>query len=533
MEEKLNASYARKSKERYWTPSLYQNISPSQDVHYQSFFNLIPPSGTRESFLYGVFKKSFDAFERYFDAKIKIKMPLPVLAQENFDCDPELLPLIRFASQLHKEDILEKIEEAPNLNDEPPLFRFRGVLTQNPKSSVRFSAGHSLFSRRDALAGALGETVERYCFREFSPHQSELLLAPYTKIKQRALDPSTVAGIDPALRLKNIDPRIRPFDEHSVFTWIQGHSLTQKKEIWFPVHLMTVNPSFQEELQRKNEPFLRFAISTGFAAGQTSEEAIYRGICEVIERDAYMITYLNRLSPPQIDINDFKRPELTDIKEKCERYGLTLHLLRLPTDIPCHVILAFISSKDKQPPYFSIGMKADLDLENAVEGAIRESLNQRINYRFKLGSLDRSQIPAPHEVAKINQFERVDIWQTQSEFLPRIEFLTKGVHQDFDTLPHYLKSDSSPAEKIAFLTEFFKENKMEVIYKENTTPNLVKIYNHELWAARSFCVFIPQLQPLHLKESIPYFSGERIKKIPRKLGYDVDDLINTFPHPFP
>ena len=116
MEEKSDSSYTRKSKERYWTPNMYQNPSFSQDIQYQSFFDLIPPSGIRESFLYGVFKKSFDAFERYFDAKIKITMPLPAMAQKDFGYDQELIPLIRFASRLYQENILEAIEEAPNLN---------------------------------------------------------------------------------------------------------------------------------------------------------------------------------------------------------------------------------------------------------------------------------------------------------------------------------------------------------------------------------------------------------------------------------
>ena len=42
---------------------------------------------------------------------------------------------------------------------------------------------------------------------------------------------------------------------------------------------------------------LRWAVTTGLATGQSLEEAIAKGILEVVERDAFMISYLNRLSP--------------------------------------------------------------------------------------------------------------------------------------------------------------------------------------------------------------------------------------------
>ncbi len=133
----------------------------------------------------------------------------------------------------------------------------------------------------------VGEGLERFCLCVY--REKHFLLSTFDKISQKALSPLSFAGISPSQRQAN--PRLK-IDEKSVFRWVEGFSLYDKKKVFIPAQLVYVGYKYHPQ-----EPMIREQISTGAAAADSFKGALYKGICEAVERDAFMITYFNKLSP--------------------------------------------------------------------------------------------------------------------------------------------------------------------------------------------------------------------------------------------
>lgn len=509
--------------------TLSKNLKMYVGMEHKSFLRFFPVVSKKDVLLYKIYLSLFNFFEHYFDVHIYIQPP-PSLK----NIKPELWNLMYYASKLKEEGILSHVHRLTGFYDEPSLFRYKSVIAGEDDDSFH-GVGHSLFSEEKALLTSLGEVVERYCFRNFSPAPSQIKNSSYKEIKDDALDPFSFSGTSEEFRRKSVSSRLQPFTDEDVFRWVKGYSLTQNKKIWIPWQPISTHPSINKMLLEKKEPIIRLPISTGSAAGEKKEDAIYRGICEIIERDSFMITYLNTLSPYKIKSSDFKNKEIISIRKQLDKYGLDFHIMYLPTDTPCHVVMAVLVPRNKDindRPHFSIGMKSDFNLDTAVIGATSEALNARIAIRGMLKDVDLNSGPEPDDKEAIGQLDRLYMWHTRPELFSKIEFLWKGKYINFKDIPSF-PFTASYEDKVKIFVNHFKKQNYEVAYVENSTPAVRKISKKNKYSFRSFFVIIPKMQPMHLFELMPYFSGERIKSVPKKLNYKVDDSINTFPHPFP
>jgi ribosomal protein S12 methylthiotransferase accessory factor len=68
-----------------------------------------------------------------------------------------------------------------------------------------------------------------------------------------------------------------------------------------PACLMSL--PYSAPFREQGEQTIGPSISTGQAAAASTEAALLGGLCEVIERDAFSIAWLNRLSMPEVQID--------------------------------------------------------------------------------------------------------------------------------------------------------------------------------------------------------------------------------------
>lgn len=108
--------------------------------------------------------------------------------------------------------------------------------------------------------------------------------------------------------------------------------------------------------------------SNGCAAGETLEAAIYRGLLEVIERDALAIWWSNRLSLPGLKFGD--QTILCSINASLAREGRSFTLLTLTHDIGIPVVAALTA--DLKGGHIYIGAAADICQRRAAERAACE-----------------------------------------------------------------------------------------------------------------------------------------------------------------
>ena len=270
------------------------------------------------------------------------------------------------------------------------------------------------------------------------------------------------------------------------------------------------------------EPLIRPLVTTGLATHVTDEEAILGGALEVIERDAYMIMWLNQLTLPRIDVHALAEthPELQALLKQLKQYRLSIDIVRLVTDAPVHAVCAIVTDSEKNDVPLVIGMSAHRRCDDATAHAIAECLRIRKNIRqYWLPKLKPQDVVAN----KITHLERCVYWLTP-ERVQRLSFLTKGTIETHVDAPW---ENDTPQEHLARIVEWCRNAGYEFlsvnmgISKKN--PTVLKVHN----------VVIPELQPMHLSEQYRCIGGSRIAEIPRKFGYTARvQLFIDEPHPF-
>lgn len=464
-------------------------------------------------------QSGLNLLEKYFGTSILLEIP-----DHLQNVEPEMLPAINTAYDLKRLGLIKEIKESPKFPDEP-FVHIVSAIGAN-------SGGADFFSREKSYWKALGETVERYLWRnsDFFYRQT-LEKKSYSEIKNEAVDIFELAGFLNEQK-KNID--VLKFDEKTVFGWIPARSIASGKKIWCPAQLAS-SKYFRENVktaegENRNEPMLRWSVTTGIATGQSLEEALAKGILEVVERDAFMISYLNKLSPPIADLDNLAEQDsdLEKILKNFRRYNLEAHLLQLPTDFPTHAYLAIVIDRTGLGPALSAGASADFDLKTCLLDGLSEALNVRLTLKKSF-----REETGPSE--KLDHRGRL-LWWAKGENIPKIDFFLRGKKVKLDLekeksifSEHGEKSSRRKyyAEKLDLLKKYLREKNYEAVYAELTDPDIRKL------GFRSVQVVVPELQPMHLYESIPYFGGKRLKEIPQKFGYKPAEELNIVPHPFP
>ena len=135
-------------------------------------------------------------------------------------------------------------------------------------------------TRVHAKASALMEAIERYS-SFYSTYANSLIQGNYSQLSRsysKVLHPDEV-----------VEPVIQRHDDNSIMDFILGFDIMKNEDVLVPVQLALSR--YTAEPPSVN-PF-PYSHTNGLASGNVLEEAIYHGLCEVIERDAVSIADLS------------------------------------------------------------------------------------------------------------------------------------------------------------------------------------------------------------------------------------------------
>ncbi len=430
--------------------------------------------------------------------------------------EKEIKNLLKFVSK-NRNIPIEKIYREISYNDEPKVYSFTAELRNTAKITDGFSAdkfaGGCSFSKEKALLKTLGEALERYNLSIYK--EENLVWNNYNNLKKEKIDPQTFMFFS-----KN-DFRTKPkfklyTNKNNKLNWIKGFSLTKKKEVFIPAQLVFVPYRFKQK-----ESVIRFPITTGAACYNSLNEAILRGLLEVIERDAFMIYYLNKISPNIIDIENCNDETFKKIAFSIKKYNLELYVLDISTDVPVYSILTIVIDRTGLGPAISLGMKSSLDLKEAIIGAIEELFHSRFWIRDIMSKKELKEYKKiwkrKHYISNLR--DRGILW-AKPKMIDKINFFFEGRKVLIENLiPRKIQNLNS-------LLGWFRKQNIEVVYVDVTIPSIKKEKFNIVK------VLVSYFQPLYLDEKFPYWQGERLKNIPRKLGFNVSGKLNRFPHPF-
>src|SRR5581483_8593241 len=158
--------------------------------------------------------------------------------------------------------------------------------------------GGSGLSLREARAAAIGEAVERYSASVVD--LDACVVATARELGSQAVDPTRFALFSDSQYATPGFPYVR-FDRDMRISWVAGVSLPDRAPAWLPAQLVHL-------AGHENEPRICRTTSSGLACHATEEEATLRALLELLERDAFMITWRARISWPLLD--SFEAPFL-------------------------------------------------------------------------------------------------------------------------------------------------------------------------------------------------------------------------------
>jgi putative methanogenesis marker protein 1 len=239
-----------------------------------------------------------------------------------------------------------------------------------PDQSKTWHTGKG-FTAVQAQVSLTMEGIERYCSEFRDEYRGRLVLDSYNNLKKKGR-----AVLDPAALIL---PQFSPYAPDDVFYWVSGYDLIGREEILTPA--CTVYHPFHLD----DKPVIN-THTDGIASGNTMEEAVFHGLMEVIERDAWSIAKFSGDASDAITIED--RPEnqfLLDIVDKFNRANIEIVAKDITSDIGIPVIAAFSQDLEQESMIPIDGFGAHLDPKVAMARALTEVATTRALFIQKYG----------------------------------------------------------------------------------------------------------------------------------------------------
>lgn len=405
--------------------------------------------------------------------------------------------------------------------DEPKFFQYYAKLNDFPtkqQESHGNASGFSFFSQKLAVLKCLLEALERYALYNFN--KEDIIFSTANKLNKPFLDISTVASFSKKQRKLNSDLTLHLKGPYS---WVIGKKLPTMEDVYIPAQLVYL--SFR---RKQGEGLIRLPISTGAACGTAYSSAIYRGICEIVERDAFMITYLNKLPRSRVPLDKSKNEDIQKIFNIAKSYNLQVYSYDITTDLNIYTFLTVIHDCTGIAASLSTGLKSSLNPTEALLGSIQEAFHPRTWLRREKDKFvgDKSELDKPYELST-----RGILWSSP-DAVEKLSFL---LHSTKETKPIEEFKDESKKTSEENLQKTIKilNNSGYNPYFVDITPNLPNIRKTNI---KVVMTIVPELQPLYLDERYPFLGGDRLYSVPVKLGYlknpSNENTLNKYPHPF-
>jgi len=211
-------------------------------------------------------------------------------------------------------------------------------------------------TRTQARASAMMEAFERYS-AERKP-EDETFTA----------HPEDCDGLDP-------ESLILPgsTDLKSELEWINAENLTGDEEVPVPA-----NAVFHPYNPPEGCMSLFRSNTNGLASGNAREEAIFHGLMEVIERDAWSLFEARRGPKVEVDCSGTDNDIISGLLEKFHAAGVEVTLVDLTADTGVATVAAVADDTVlRDPALLTMGVGTHLDPEIAVIRALTEVAQSR------------------------------------------------------------------------------------------------------------------------------------------------------------
>jgi ribosomal protein S12 methylthiotransferase accessory factor len=422
-----------------------------------------------------------------------------------------------------KVGIIRYVIEAPQEAGAPDFFRcFSLACNTHPFSrQANFArAGGASADRGAALAKAVGEAVERYCaafydldeLPQFSYRDAPFLCAPPEEFALYSPEQYSRPGFD-----------FVPFGPDTPVRWVPAMDPLTGRTWHVPAAMVFVPYTFN--LNAGEMPITQ-PISTGLACHCSPAEAAASAVCEVIERDAFLITWQARLSTPHIRLETLS-PGNLDLIRRFEQAGYSVTLLNITLDLGVPTVLAVARGWAPDVPAITVAASTNLSPEEAVRKSLEE-LEFTRTFCQKIKSRDPHLIPEVDCGNVKEQRDHLNYWCDHAH-AELADFLTASESRvAFPDLESLATGD--PARDLQVLLQRVRALNYRVLLADVTTADVGEL---GLTVIRAI---IPGFHPLVVGHHRRALGGSRLWEVPPKLGYPGINRTsgdNPLPHPYP
>jgi ribosomal protein S12 methylthiotransferase accessory factor len=422
--------------------------------------------------------------------------------------------------------IIESVSVEASNEGEPRVFHAEARLNEKGHGrpmlcdDVGFTTGAGLDPEL-AVSCALGEALERYCYAVHDA--SDVVVATYdelTRSSVNAVAPAAFALYSPAQFALSGFP-YHPFTNDLPVSWTCGFSLTTGKETWVP-DLMVHAPS---RVEPRGDLIVAPSMTTGLCCAPTIEAAVLGGICEVVERDAAMCMWANRLpcTPVRPTVGSWLADTIADCFSCC-RAGLSLYIV--PSDIGIPTVLATLIDPMDDGAAASVGTAAGIVFDSAAVKAAVEAA--QVRRWLKRAAVNRRAQQTRSDYSAVRGFADHVALFGKPENLRHLEFIA-GRRPVERSTPDGESTDVTHQLRQALRA--LHDRNLETIVVDITRPDV---------AALGFSVvrtLVPGLIDINADHAHRLLGGSRLLLARQRGGCDrhasAEADLNDVPHPFP
>lgn len=384
------------------------------------------------------------------------------------------------------------------------------------------------------------EVVERYAGLQPRGKRTAVRASYHQLLQdgQQALDPTTLGLHTREQYEQQHDAhacrRLVPYHHDLVCRWVWGYSFQRRSPVLVPEHC-----AYYGLPADKENPLFVFDISNGCAIGNCLEEAIFHGMLEVIERDAFLLMWYARLQVPRLERHSLTDPTARLLLEHLEYHsGYAIHLFHLALDhaVPCLCLLGVDEQTREERPKAFVAAGAHPHPEQALIKALRE-FAMFLAFPRPLDQQSRAQaLEMLADARLVRQMEHHPLVYYLPEAFERLHFLyhTPRCQTFQQAFPEHYRDTPECLDlrqDLEVLVDYYLKRNTDTIVVDQTAPE------HVSCGLSCVKVLMPGLLPMTFGQHNRRITGlPRLQHLPWTLGYQDHPLtaaeVNPHPHPF-
>jgi ribosomal protein S12 methylthiotransferase accessory factor len=381
---------------------------------------------------------------------------------------------------------------------------------------VDYRAGGTAPTRAAALAATLGEVAERYSAS--NPPRDAGILATAHELGSRAVDPRRFALFsDDQYALPGFP--FRPFTSATPVRWIEGFRVPSREPALVPRQL--VHLAWRPEAG-SGEVSIGYSTSSGAACACTFDEAVLRGLLEVLERDAFLIVWANGLSLPRLDWS--RHAQLSALDRRYFRpTGLAYEAIDLSVFVDVPTVLGVVRDDRTPGAALGVGAAAAACVEEAWLRALAEAFSVRTWARLTHDGRERA-------ADEVETFDDHIQFYSSNERAELTRFLDSSAERR-DVRDVRAVAGEDVIATIVAVADRLRERGASAYAVDMTAAD---IRDAGLFVAK---VVAPELCSLDVRHDARFLGGRRLYHAAYELGLRPTPLtpadLNPYPHPFP